>query len=334
MIITDFTLAQAAEAEALALGCYEAERREAIALPVVGAIDLTCYADNGMGVVAYEGKRMVGFLLSALPFDDAFHSTGAKGVFSPMGANGAVEAERAKIYAAMYESAARKWVDAGAVSHGICLYAHDALAVGQFFRYGFGMRCVDAVRHMEEIDCGPFEGYECAELPAEDYGVAYEFEVLLHEHCQSSPFFMNRQLMKLEDFCASCVRDKDRCFVALYRGSPCAYLRISKAGETFISDRQDYCHITGAFCLQEHRGRGVYVQIVNHAVRVLKQEGFSFLGVDYESINPAAYGFWTKHFQAYTCGVVRRVDERILKRKGASPHPSPAAGHHTTKALS
>ena len=43
-------------------------------------------------------------------------TTDVKGIFSPMGANGAVPENRARIYAAMYQAAGEKWVKAGAVS--------------------------------------------------------------------------------------------------------------------------------------------------------------------------------------------------------------------------
>ncbi len=59
-----------------------------------------------------------------------------------MGANAAISENRPKIYAAMYQAAGEKWVKAGAVSHAICLYAHDEELQQQFFRYGFGLRCI------------------------------------------------------------------------------------------------------------------------------------------------------------------------------------------------
>jgi len=34
--------------------------------------------------------------------------------------------------------------------------------------------------------------------------------------------------------------------------------------------------------------------------------------LDFESINPAAYGFWLKHFDTYTRSVVRRIDEHAI----------------------
>ncbi len=242
-------------------------------------LDLTYFADNGFGAAAYEGKTMIGFLCGTEPFDHAFGSTDAKGIFSPMGANAAAAQNRADIYAAMYQYVAQKWVKAGAVSHGVCLYAHDEAAQQQFFRYGFGQRCADAVRAMEPISCIQNEkyekhSYENEELDPETIAQAYPLEVMLNRHYESSPFFMNRTVTTCQDFCST---------------------------------------FTAAYCLKEHRGKGVIQNLLNYAVNILKKEGYAYLGVDYESLNPTAYAFWQKYFSVYTHGLVRRIDERILK---------------------
>jgi hypothetical protein len=39
---------------------------------------------------------------------------------------------------------------------------------------------------------------------------------------------------------------------------------------------------------------------------------YTRLGVDFESLNPTAYGFWLKYFDAYTHSVVRRIDEKAV----------------------
>jgi GNAT superfamily N-acetyltransferase len=80
-----------------------------------------------------------------------------------------------------------------------------------------------------------------------------------------------------------------------------------------ISDCPDYRHIDGAYCLPEHRGKGVFQNLLNFAIRTLKAENYTRLGVDFESINPTAYGFWMKYFTPYTHSVVRRIDEKILE---------------------
>ena len=60
--------------------------------------DLNSFAENGLGVVAFEDKKMIGFLGCCDPFDNAFRATDVRGVFSPIGANAAVPENCSKIY--------------------------------------------------------------------------------------------------------------------------------------------------------------------------------------------------------------------------------------------
>lgn len=313
MIIQDFEPRHVEEATEIALEGYNYERAFARELPEITDIPvLKQLSENGFGVAAYESNKMVGFLCSVEPFENAFRSTDARGVFSPMGANGAVAENHGRIYAAMYQAAAKKWVKAGAVSHAICLYAHDEEAKQRLFRYGFGMRCMDAIRPMEAIDCAVCDGYAFMELPREDLARVYPLHLALNEHYCSSPFFMNREPNTREAFLSE--GERERFFVAKKGGEPCAYLEVSDTGETFAASEENYRHIMGAYCLPEHRGRGVYQNLLNYAVNTLKAEGYTKLGVDFESINPSGSGFWLKYFNAYTNSVVRRIDERIMRR--------------------
>lgn len=313
MVIENFERKHISEAAALALADYETERQSVNGLPEVRHIpDLDEYAGNGLGVAAFEDGKMRGFLCCVEPFDNVFRATDVRGVFSPMGANAAVRENRPKIYAAMYQAAGEKWVRAGAVSHAVCMYAHDRELQRQFYSYGFGLRCVDAERPMEPVCCGPCEGYEFSELPKSGCGIIYPLHLALYEHYCESPFFMNRTPETLEEFMENSAQEDVRYFTAKRDGNICAYLQISDRGETFIARGSTYRHITGAYCLPEHRGRGVYQSLLNFAIAVLKKEGYTRLGVDFESFNPAGRGFWLKYFDAYTGSAVRRIDERII----------------------
>jgi len=315
MTIINFTLDHVQLALNLAMQNYEEERRLIPAMPFVESIsDLIEFAENGMGVAAFDGDRMLGFLCSTSPFPNAFGSTDAVGVFSPVNANGAIEEKRDKIYAMLYQAAGTKWAKAGATSHAICLYAHDTIAQKQFYNYGFGLRCVDAIRAMDEIACPSCPEYEFTELPEHDYPLVFPLHTLLNKHQLTSPFFMNRKPSTPDSFIHSCERDGSRFFVAKHGEEIYAYLRICSTGETFIADSTDYRHISGAYCLPKHRGKGVCQNLLNLVITTLKSENVRRLGVDFESINPTAYGFWLKYFSPYTHSVVRRIDEKITER--------------------
>lgn len=71
------------------------------------------------------------------------------------------------------------------------------------------------------------------------------------------------------------------------------------------------------FYLTDERLKEVYELVIQYNVPVLsklKSEGYSRLGVNLESFNPTALGFWLKYFALYTNSVVRRIDERITQR--------------------
>ena len=166
---------------------------------------------------------------------------------------------------------------------------------------------------MELIDCELCAGYDLAELSQAEFYLAYPFHLALYQHYRESPFFMNRKPETQEEFVVSSMQETARYFVAKQKGKICAFIKISVPGETFVATGDTYRHIRGAYCLPEHRGKGLYQNLLNFTISVLKREGYTGLGVDFESFNPTARGFWLKYFTAYTNSVVRRIDERIIQ---------------------
>lgn len=316
MNILNFEKKHIEEATELALTTYYDGQQIVKELPKVCDIpDLNAFAENELGVAAFENGTMIGFLCCYEPFDNAFRATDVRGIFSPMGGHAAVSENRTKIYAAMYQAAAEKWVKAGVVSHAICLPAHDEELQWQFFRYGFGLQCLDAIRPMEMIDCEPCAGYDFVELSKAECQAVYPLHLALNCHYCQSPFFMNRKPENQEEFIELSMKDEGRFFVAKQNDKICAFLKIAACGETFVATGDDYRHIRGAYCLPEHRGRGLYQNLLNFTISKLKSEGYTRLGVNFESFNPTARGFWLKYFTAYTNSVVRRIDERITQRR-------------------
>jgi GNAT superfamily N-acetyltransferase len=315
MKIVDFTTVHVEQAAHIALQNYEVERKFVSALPLIKeTLDLTSFAENGLGVAAFDGDSLIGFLCTFPPFKNAFRSTDATGVFSPMGANGAIGNNRAEIYVRMYQAAGEKWVQAGAVSHAVCLYAHDKEVQEQFFRYGFGMRTADAIREMKEIEISPKEDYQYVELPLDEHLAIYPLYLQYYKYQCDSPYFLNRKPSTREEFDNSHKRNNTRLFVAKQEEKICAFLSILRKGETFIADETDCIHVGNAFCLPEHRGKGIYQNLLNTAIRSLQIDGYTRFGVDFETFNPAAWRFWRKYFDVYTHGVVRRIDEHILQK--------------------
>jgi GNAT superfamily N-acetyltransferase len=297
------------KAKEIALMNYNSERDIVMALPQIHTLpNIESFADNGLGVAMFDGGKMLGFLCCYELWDNAFDST-AKGTFTPIHAHGAVSDNKDMIYKRLYQAAAEKWVNQTITYHAIALYAHDSQAINAFFTNGFGLRCIDAVRPLENFEYQPYDGVIFTELAKKDVTMIREMRKLHVVHLGNSPCFMRSAPDDAEKWLNRAEKRDSKVFVAMQTDKPIAYIEIRADGETFASEVSGMMNICGAFCLPEYRGKDIVQGLLNYAITTLKAEGYESLGVDFESFNPTANGFWLKHFTAYTNSVVRRIDE-------------------------
>ncbi|MDX1359117.1 MAG: GNAT family N-acetyltransferase [Clostridia bacterium] len=265
--------------------------------------------DNGLGVTAFHGGKMVGFLCCLTPFDNFFGTS--KGTYVPVNAHAAVKEDRKRIYSRLYEAAADVWVREGILSHAIGVYSHDISAIESLFENGFGMRTIDAIRTMEEVDIKPLKGIGYRELQKEEYKEINPMRNRLISHLNSSPMFMPHRQVNEENFLKEISNSPRRYFVADLNDGIIAYIKITEEGESFIGDQDCMANIQGAYMNEEYRGSGIYTNLLAYVIRQLRAEGYTHIGVDCESFNPTARGFWLKYFTPYIYGLTRRIDERI-----------------------
>ena len=287
------------------------------ALPPVDTLpDLACFAHKDFyGSVAFEQEQMIGFLCFYPPVENAFGTTGVKGTFSPMHAHGAVKKDRGKIFSYLYQDTAEKLVKSGIRSHAVALYAHDSEAENSFFNNGFGLRCVDAIRPLIPITAVQAPACTFFEVEKEQKGILTQLHNALLTHLSSSPCFMPFPLLSETEFLRTKERENARYFAAQIGKEVVAYIKIGEKGENFACDDRSMQNICGACCLPEYRGTGLYCGLLSYLSNVLIAEGYTRLGVDFESFNPTARGFWLKHFTPYTHSVVRRIDDKIIESK-------------------
>lgn len=94
-------------ARELALMNYKEEQTVVDALPeLIDIPDLSIFVKNGLGVAAFEGEELVGFIGCYSPWDNAF-DTKARGTFTPVHAHGCIAENRARIYSLMYQKMAK-----------------------------------------------------------------------------------------------------------------------------------------------------------------------------------------------------------------------------------
>ncbi len=302
------------QATQIAARNYAAERKLVPSLPPVDVLpDLTYPFRNGYGSVAFENGEMVGFLCFYPPFDNAFGTTNVRGAFSPIHAHGAVEENRGRIYSYLYQATADMLVRNGVLSHAVALYAHDAEAMNSFFHNGFGLRCIDAVRPLVPLPSVNAPACAFSEVPKDGKGVLTELQNIMRTHLGSSPCFMPFPLLSEAEFTAEKDSEDVRYFAAQRDGKIVAYIKIRDAGENFVGNDRRMVNICGACCLPAYRGTGLFHNLLAFLIDRVSGDGYTGLGVDFETFNPAARGFWLKHFTAYTGSVVRRIDDAVLK---------------------
>lgn len=311
MQIVSFTRDMIGEAKALIEENYQKERKSVSFLPEAVCIPpMESLADNGLSAAAIENGRLLGFLGAYGPWQPAFCTPDTKGVFSPIHAHAVQKEKRIRIWQYLYQAAAEKWIKAGAASHAIALYAHDILSQQALYRYGFGMRCMDLMRTAEPIPDAP--AFSCREIRPDEQRALTPLRCQLNAHLEKSPCFMRQPQDTLQQWLIKKEFTPGRSFAAEKDGVIIAYMDAQEEGENFISCHPGIMNICGAYCLPEYRGTGAAQALLSHIAGIFKAEGRTLLGVDCESFNPTALGFWSKHFQPYTHSLVRRIDENIL----------------------
>lgn len=317
MKIVDFTKEWISQAQELLAGNYEEERAAVRCLQQTAfQPELADFAGNGLGVAAVEDGRLLGYLCGYAPFRPVYCTPDVAGVWSPLHGHAAQKENRAAIYRRMYQAAGEKWAGAGAASHTVTLFAHDAQAREAFFLYGFGARCMDLMRSVEWKPLpGREDGLSFAELPATRSGELRPLRKGLSEHLANSPCFMKQREEDVNHWLDAREKEPPRMVAAFREGKPVGYLEVvpeGRNGENCISWQKDVWNICGAYCTPEERGRQAAAGLLGFLENTLAKEGASLLGVDCETINPTALGFWQKHFAPYTLSVVRRIDENYL----------------------
>lgn len=302
------------EAVYLCVQEYMQEQRKSKALPtfhqemkdmITGMI--TYLKDTPYGkALTYRGK-LIGFLAFFGPYD-GFHGV-SKGVFSPLGASAFAGEDREKIASLLFSAISEDLIKDKVFSIAISRYANDEDVNKSLCLNSFGIRCSDAILTLEDyMYSDKNNDISVVELNGNNKLMVKELYERLIIHLRKAPCFFPTPSGQSDRWFEN---TKSRIFAAKYKNKIIGYMAFDEDAETFITERKDMSNICGAYVLEEYRALGVAKQILDTIVRICIDEGKSYLGVDYETINPTALHFWTKYFKPYTYSLIRRIDERI-----------------------
>jgi GNAT superfamily N-acetyltransferase len=264
-------------------------------------------------VAALEGDRLVGFLAAfVLPsfFGDR------PGVICPIWANAATGENRHEAYQWMYAEASTEWIRQGYLAHAIQLFPSDLAISDLFFRVGFGMQVVDALRPIDGLDVTP-TGSEVTVRQAtrEDLPAIVAMVDGLVDYLAAGPIFSHSPHRATVESYGKWMERRDAVFwLAEHDGQPIAYLRSEPPTPdvSFLVHDPGTLSISGAWTDPGWRSRGAATMILAEILRWGQEHDYARCSVDFESANILGSRLWLGHFEPVTYSLLRKVDERIL----------------------
>lgn len=270
---------------------------------------ITNIFDDKHGMVAIEDGELIGYLSFFGPWDGFFGDV--KGAFSPLGGSAFSGKDRNKIASLLFEKVAEQLIKENICSIAICTYAHDEEVAKSFVMNGFGIRCSDAIRDLNNNIELPInsDNISFSELERGKYRYIRKLKIELAKHLSKGPIFFPVNITLIENWLNN---DESRIFIATDNDKVVGYIEVGEEGENFITDTKVMKSICGAYFKEEYRNKEVAARLLSYICENLKLEGVEFLGVDCETLNPNALRFWGKYFENYTYSFHRRIDERII----------------------
>ena len=215
-----------------------------------------------------------------------------------------------RIYEAMVAAASTDWYAAGFTSFLPILFADDQAAADTFFRLGFGVLAMDAMRDLSPPR-GPMADVEITRATADDIEPMMALSTGLAKHLQAAPIFLlQHELPNRDELAANLQNESLRYWLAWQSGEPVAFMKIGPATDdasTIIRD-QGTASITGAYALPTVRGQGVGNTLLARCIEWAREAGYERCGVDFEPTNLEANRFWRHHFQPVCFGVQRLLN--------------------------
>ncbi len=285
------------------------------------------------GKALYQGDTLMGFIAFYGPWN-GFHGS-AKGVFSPLAASAFGGKDRGKVATILLAEVAEELVKEQIFTIAISRYANDEVVNKALCLNSFGIRCSDAMVDLKKYGCAneivrvlqdddTDKTLDLSrkvridmqvrnvieELRGKDKWEIRELYEHLANHLAQSPCLFPTRKGQAEKWLSN---DQIRVLAARKDGIIIGYMALDDEAETFVTEKAEVSNICGAYVREKYRATGVAKQLLDAMVEMCIKEGRNYLSVDYETVNPTALGFWTKHFSPYTYSFIRRIDERIYQ---------------------
>ena len=261
------------------------------------------------GCAALQDGRLVGYLTGHHPIA-RFRRTARVGAYVAEWAHGVAHQDVTGVYSAMYRAVAREWATAGCDVHVITILADQPSVIDAWFRAGFGMALVDAVRPARPVGAATPAGVTIRAATDADVPDLVRLDAEHVRHYAESPVFMASPIPYDDSawrrFLAT---PGNGAWLASDGDEAVAFMRFdSEFDGAAVTEDAEGVFISGAFVRPSHRGRGIAAAVLDAALRQQEQFGRRCCALDFESFNPEAGAFWSRHFTP-VCVSLMRVPE-------------------------
>lgn len=263
--------------------------------------------ENGTGVIAREDGNVVGCLVGFGPIADM--RPGHTGVYAPLNSCLAAGRNVDRTFTAMLTEFGSLPAFSGVNITDFTCWPHHPALNATLVQNGYGIRCADAIVRIADVpSSAPDTGITIEEIAVADAVVLREVKHDLAVHLASGPVFQE-VFQFTPEFIAWKSEQRQSVHLAARDGEHIVgFIEATFEGENYLTSRPTMRNICGAGVLPEYRNRGIMRALLSALAEKYRAEGIAVLGVDYETQNPQARGFWESIFTPYTWSWERHFD--------------------------
>lgn len=262
--------------------------------------------ERGAGVVARENGDLVGCLLGVGPIEN--FRPGHFGVYGPITSCLVAGDHQDQVFTRLLTAFGELPQFAGTqiAAFTVFPYLHDLNA--SLSLNGFGVRCADAVVNIADLPATAETDVVIEQVAIADAVRLREVKQSLGTHLASSPVFQEEFQFTPEFIVWKSENRQSVHFAARDGDRIVGFIEATFEGENYLTVHPQMRNICGAGVLPEYRNRGIMRALLVALANYYRSEGITVLGVDYETQNPNARGFWERFFAPYTWSWERSFD--------------------------
>lgn len=262
--------------------------------------------EHGAGVVARQDGNIVGCLLGFGPIEN--FRPGRNGMYGPVTSCLTAGEQQDLVFTRLLTSLGELPKFAGTQIAAFTVFPHLQDLNASLSLNGFGVRCADSVARIDDLPTTAETDLVIEQVAIADAVSLREVKQSLGFHLASSPVFQE-EFQFTPEFIAWASEDRQSVHFAARDGDRIVgFIEATFEGENYLTVHSQMRNICGAGVLPEYRNRGIMRALLVALTNHYRAEGITVLGVDYETQNPNARGFWESLFTPYTWSWERVFD--------------------------